>query len=447
MIYLVRFVWFVLFVLFGAELYYFMCSSRSGLTSVWSCDFFLSRMSVEGYPPRAGTTYTRPRGPGLNFGTPDMRDPAPSPTEVLTQPLVSDPAADGADSLASSASAQMAGQALRVSQESAVAMTDLRSEMRGSVSEITGTVQTLADAVAALTRTVQGQRELGDRGQPPENIPLVQRRTVVDAEEGGARLHGGGQRVAARVAGMARAEDLSGDEQRRAAELLFQANQVDPLPRTFARTPEGGPDVSPVMRALLRVGLRSVEETYAADQQDSAHMEQYASELRRARQKQVSEPAAMLSLYAWQSKFHKSQVMTPIWRKRFGDDAANACVYHFSIVTHLATRPGKWSGWPLAAAYDKRVLDNWDSIDFLDLCTRKPYMDGNLDEALHWNSYLFVKDKIERTPDVKVKTERAKTFCKICKQMVVHKWEDCRRGAPQPSKTAAPGPRKDEKKE
>jgi hypothetical protein len=41
MIYLVRFVWFVLFVLFGAELYYFMCSSRSGLTSVWSCDFFV----------------------------------------------------------------------------------------------------------------------------------------------------------------------------------------------------------------------------------------------------------------------------------------------------------------------------------------------------------------------------------------------------------------------
>jgi hypothetical protein len=203
--------------------------------------------------------------------------------------------------------------------------------------------------------------------------------------------------------------------------------------------------VSPIMRAFLRVGLRSVEDTFAAEQQDTAHMEQYASDLRRARNKKASEPVAMASLYDWQTKMHKSQVLTPLWRSSHGEDAANACGYHFAIVTHLASRPGKWSGWPLAAEYDKRVLDNWEAIDFLELCRSKPYMDGNLDEALHWESYQFVKDKIERA--VEVKKEKAKAFCKVCKRVVAHKWEDCRKGEPLPPKTAAPGPRKPSKEE
>jgi hypothetical protein len=343
----------------------------------------------------------------------------------------------------------MAGQALQISQNAAAGVTELRTELRGNVSEILGTVQALALTVADLARTgaVHGQQQLHGQGSSSA-IPLLQHRTVNDAAEGGVRRYGGGQRVTDRVAGMARADDLSGDEQRRAAELLWRANQVGNLPpRAHARTREGGPEVSPVMKAFLHVGLRSVEDTYAAEQQDTAYMEQYATDLRRARNKKASEPVAMASLFDWQAKIHTSTVLTPSWRIRHGEDLANACVFHFSIVTHLATRPGKLTGWALAAAYDKRVVDNWDSIDFLELCTSKAYMDGNLDEAMHWESYQHVKDKIERAVDVKKVKEKVKTFCKICKQMVLHKWEDCRRGEPAPPKTAAPAPRKAVKEE
>jgi hypothetical protein len=398
-------------------------------------------MSADGYPQRGGTNYTRPRLQQrvATFGSPEAPitgSAVSSATVTLPIPVsidetkVTELVEDGADSVGSSASALMANQALLESRTATKNVAELSTKF----DDMSDSLQSILSAIDSLHRSSPSQ------GQTVAEAPhrILQPRTVDSADAGAERLFGGAQRIPARVTGMARSNDLSEDEQHRAARLLEQANQVDPA-RAFTRTPGGGYGQQPASaRAFMRVGLASVEDNFTEAHQDAVQQEMFADELRARRRKIKSEPVFVPSFHEWAVLIHKSAVLTPFFRGKHGDAEANACVYHCAIVQHLATRPGKSSGWPLAAAYDRNVIVNWMTIDFAELCTSVAYLTGDLDQAVHFGSYAFAKDKLEREA-AKVAPSKLK-WCSNCNKMVMHKAKDCRGGAPQSKKEAAPGP-------